>query len=33
MEDYLRAAKVGQHSVVEFAQSYLKGMLQHGGGQ
>jgi hypothetical protein len=25
MEDYLHAAKVGQHSVVEFAQFYLKG--------
>ncbi len=25
MEDYLNAAKVGRHSVVELAQSYLKG--------
>jgi len=25
MEDYLHAAKVGRHSVVELAQSYLKG--------
>jgi hypothetical protein len=25
MEDYLHAAKVGRHSAVEFAQSYLKG--------
>jgi hypothetical protein len=25
MEDYLRAAKVGRHSAVELAQSYLKG--------
>ncbi len=25
MEDYLHAAKVGQYSAVEFAQSYLKG--------
>jgi hypothetical protein len=25
MKDYLHAAKVGQHSVVELAQSYLKG--------
>jgi hypothetical protein len=25
MEDYLHAAKVGRHSTVEFAQSYLKG--------
>jgi len=25
MEDYLHAAKVGQHSVMEFAKSYLKG--------
>jgi hypothetical protein len=25
MEDYIHAAKVGQHSVVELAQSYLKG--------
>jgi len=25
MEDYFHAAKVGWHSVVEFAQSYLKG--------
>jgi hypothetical protein len=25
MEDYLHAAKVGQHSAVELAQSYLKG--------
>jgi hypothetical protein len=25
MEDYLHIAKVGRHSAVEFAQSYLKG--------
>jgi hypothetical protein len=25
MEDYLHAAKVGRHSAVELAQSYLKG--------
>jgi hypothetical protein len=25
MEDYLHAAKVGQHLAVELAQSYLKG--------
>ncbi len=25
MEDYIRAAKVGRHSAVELAQSYLKG--------
>ncbi len=25
MEDYLHAAKVGRHSAMEFAQSYLKG--------
>ncbi len=25
MEDYFHAAKVGRHSVVELAQSYLKG--------
>ncbi len=25
MEDYLHAAKVGQHSAMELAQSYLKG--------
>jgi hypothetical protein len=25
MEDYLHAAKVGQHSTLELAQSYLKG--------
>jgi hypothetical protein len=25
MEDYIHAAKVGQHSAVELAQSYLKG--------
>ncbi len=25
MDDYLHAAKVGRHSVVELAQSYLKG--------
>jgi hypothetical protein len=25
MEDYLHVAKVGRHSVVELAQSYLKG--------
>jgi hypothetical protein len=25
MEDYLHAAKVGRHSSVELAQSYLKG--------
>ncbi len=25
MEDYIHAAKVGQHLVVELAQSYLKG--------
>jgi len=25
MDDYLHAAKVGQHFAVEFAQSYLKG--------
>jgi hypothetical protein len=25
MEDYLHAAKVGKHSAVELAQSYLKG--------
>jgi hypothetical protein len=25
MEDYIHAAKVGRHSAVEFAQSYLKG--------
>jgi hypothetical protein len=25
MEDYHHAAKVGRHSAVEFAQSYLKG--------
>jgi hypothetical protein len=25
MEDYLHGAKVGRHSVVELAQSYLKG--------
>jgi hypothetical protein len=25
MEDYLHAAKVGQHSAVELTQSYLKG--------
>ncbi len=24
-EDYLHATKVGRHSAVEFAQSYLKG--------
>jgi len=33
MEDYLHAAKVGQHLAVEFAQSYLKGYVPHGGGQ
>jgi len=27
MEDYLHAAKVGRHSVVELAQSYLKGYV------
>jgi hypothetical protein len=27
MEDYLHAAKVGRHSAVEFAQSYLKGYV------
>jgi hypothetical protein len=27
MEDYLHAAKVGQHSAVELAQSYLKGYV------
>jgi len=25
MEDYIHAAKVGQHLAVELAQSYLKG--------
>jgi hypothetical protein len=25
MEDYIHAAKVGQHSIMELAQSYLKG--------
>ncbi len=25
MEDYIHAAKVGRHSAVELAQSYLKG--------
>jgi hypothetical protein len=25
MEDYIHVAKVGQHSAVELAQSYLKG--------
>jgi hypothetical protein len=25
MDDYLHAAKVGRHSAVELAQSYLKG--------
>jgi hypothetical protein len=27
MDDYLHAAKVGRHSTVEFAQSYLKGFV------
>ncbi len=27
MEDYIHAAKVGQHSAVELAQSYLKGYV------
>jgi hypothetical protein len=27
MEDYLHAAKVGRHSAVELAQSYLKGYV------
>jgi len=27
MEDYIHAAKVGRHSAVEFAQSYLKGYV------
>jgi hypothetical protein len=27
MEDYLHAIKVGRHSVVEFAESYLKGYV------
>jgi hypothetical protein len=27
MEDYLHAAKVGQHSAMELAQSYLKGYV------
>jgi hypothetical protein len=27
MEDYLHATKVGQHSAVELAQSYLKGYV------
>jgi hypothetical protein len=33
MEDYLHAAKVGGHSAVELAQSYLKAMPPHGGGR
>jgi hypothetical protein len=33
MEDYFHAAKLGRHSAVELAQSYLKGMLPHGGGR
>jgi hypothetical protein len=33
MEDYFHATKVGQHSVVKITQSYLKGYVQHGGGQ
>jgi len=33
MDDYLHAAKVGRHSAVELAQSYLKGLPPHGGGQ
>jgi len=28
MDDYLHAAKVGRHSAVELAQSYLKGYAQ-----
>ncbi len=27
MEDYIHAAKVGRHSAVELAQSYLKGYV------
>jgi len=27
MEDYMHAAKVGRHSIVELAQSYLKGYV------
>jgi len=27
MEDYIHAAKVGRHSAMEFAQSYLKGYV------
>jgi hypothetical protein len=33
LEDYLHVAKVGRHSAVELAQSYLKGMPSHGGGR
>jgi hypothetical protein len=33
MDDYLHATKVGRHSAVELAQSYLKAMSPHGGGQ
>jgi len=29
MDDYLHAAKVGRHSAVELAQSYLKGYMTH----
>jgi len=29
MDDYLHAAKVGRHSAVELAQSYLKGYVTH----
>jgi hypothetical protein len=27
MEDYIHATKVGRHSAVELAQSYLKGCV------
>jgi hypothetical protein len=30
MEDYIHAAKVGQHSAVELAQPYLKGYVATG---
>jgi hypothetical protein len=30
MEDYIHATKVGRHSIVELAQSYLKGYAPHG---
>jgi hypothetical protein len=27
MEDYFHVAKVGQHSIMEFTQSYIKGYV------